>query len=227
MTERPPMPLPLRLGLALVASAIDAGLLVLARGGFAGFLASREAVALVLVWAATSLTLAALQPVRGQDAVAADRDAPWRMALLALLPLAIPPLSALADRTGWMPLGLGPAPRAAGVALVALGLGIRIAAMARLGSRFAPEAVVQREHALETGGLYARVRHPGYLGAWLAALGAMVAFSSAFATPLLVAFAWLLAQRARKEEALLERHFGDAYRAYCARTGAFLPRLGR
>jgi protein-S-isoprenylcysteine O-methyltransferase Ste14 len=55
----------------------------------------------------------------------------------------------------------------------------------------------------------------------------MVAFSTAAAMPLLIAFAWLLAQRARKEEALLERHFGETYRAYCARTGAFLPRLGR
>jgi protein-S-isoprenylcysteine O-methyltransferase Ste14 len=85
--------------------------------------------------------------------------------------------------------------------------------------------VVQREHALETRGLYGAVRHPGYLGAWLAALGSLTAFSSALAMPLLVAFAWLLAQRAHKEEALLERHFGDAYRAYCARTGAFLPRF--
>lgn len=220
-------PLPLRLLLALVASAIDGALLLLARGGWAGFLASPYAVALVLVWAVSSLVLAAVQPVRAQDPVAADRDAPWRMLLLVLLPFAIPPLSALADRLGWMPLGFPAALRWGGVALAALGLAIRIAAMGRLGSRFAPEAVVQREHALETRGLYGAVRHPGYLGSWLAALGALVAFSSVLAMPLLVAFAWLLAQRARKEEALLERHFGEAYRDYRARTGAFLPRLGR
>jgi len=220
-------PLPLRLALALVASALDAGLMVLARGGFGGFAASPHAVGLVVVWTLGALTLSALQPVRAQDPVAADRDAPWRMVLLGVLPMAIPPLSALADRFGWMPLGFPAVTRWIGVGLAALGLGIRIAAMARLGSRFAPEAVVQREHALETRGLYAAVRHPGYLGAWLAALGGLLAFANAAATPLLVAFAWLLSQRARKEEALLERHFGEAYRSYCARTGAFLPRLGR
>jgi len=219
--------LPLRLALALVASTLDALLLVLARGGIAGFLGSPQAIALVIVWTLVALVLSAIQPVRSQDPVAADRDAPWRMALLGLLPFAIPPLSALADRLGWMPLGLGDATRWTGVALAAFGLAIRIAAMGRLGSRFAPEAVVQHGHALETGGPYRLVRHPGYLGAWLAALGSMVAFSTTLAMPLLIAFAWLLAQRVRKEEALLERHFGDAYRAYCARTGAFLPRLGR
>ena len=39
--------------------------------------------------------------------------------------------------------------------------------------------------------------------------------------------ALLLSQRARKEDALLERHFGGPYRAYCARTVAFLPRIAR
>ena len=220
-------PLPLRLALALVASALDGALLVLACGGFARFVANAVSVALVVAWTLAALTLSAIQPVRAQDPVAADRDAPWRLALLGLLPLAIPPLSALADRLGWMPLGFPDAARWIGVGLVAFGLAIRITAMARLGSRFAPEAVVQREHALETSGLYALVRHPGYLGAWLAALGSVLAFSSAVAMPLLVAFAWLLSQRARKEDALLERHFGGPYRAYCARTGAFLPRIGR
>jgi protein-S-isoprenylcysteine O-methyltransferase Ste14 len=220
-------PLPARLALALVASGVDAALLVLARGGPAAFLASAQSVALVVTWTVAALALSALQPVRGQDPVDADRDAPWRMALLGLLPFAIPPLSALADRMGWMPLGFPDAVRWAGVGLVALGIAIRIVAMSRLGSRFAPEAVVQRGHALETSGLYGAIRHPGYLGAWLAALGSVVAFSSTLAMPLLVMFAWLLAQRARKEDALLERHFGEPYRAYRARTGAFLPRLGR
>src|SRR5439155_6944026 len=95
------------------------------------------------------------------------------------------------------------------------------------GSRFSPLIAVQREHPLETAGLYARIRHPGYLGAWLAALGAALAFGSALALPLLGLMLLSLESRMRREELLMERHFGDRYRRYRERTGRLLPRLGR
>ncbi|NOT34160.1 MAG: isoprenylcysteine carboxylmethyltransferase family protein [Candidatus Eisenbacteria bacterium] len=223
----PRPPLAARLAIAVAVSSLDAGLLALALGGIRQFIAHPQAVALAVVWALLGLLLAALQPVRSSDAVAADRDAPWRFALLGLLPFLIPPLSALADARGWMPLPFGAGLRWAGVSLAALGFTLRVSAIARLGSRFAPEAVVQRDHQIETHGPYRVIRHPGYLGAWLTALGGLMAFASSLAMPLLVLFAWLLATRARTEDALLERHFGETFRAYRDRTGAFLPRLGR
>jgi len=113
-----------------------------------------------------------------------------------------------------------------GVALAAAGLTLRVVAMGTLGARFAPIVAVQREHALETRGPYAHVRHPGYLGAWLAALGAILAFRDGLAMPLLILFSWMLAERARNEDLVLERHFGDVYRDWSRRTGAFLPRFG-
>ena len=58
-----------------------------------------------------------------------------------------------------------------GIGLVAVGLTLRILAMAALGSRFSPMVVVQRGHPLHTTGPYALVRHPGYLGSWLANVG--------------------------------------------------------
>jgi protein-S-isoprenylcysteine O-methyltransferase Ste14 len=112
------------------------------------------------------------------------------------------------------------------VALVAAGLTLRIAAMAQLGPRFSPLVAVQAEHALETRGLYARIRHPGYLGAWLAALGAVLTFGSALGLVPLALFSLLIGGRVRKEEALLATRFGEAWRDYRAHSGAFLPRLG-
>jgi protein-S-isoprenylcysteine O-methyltransferase Ste14 len=86
---------------------------------------------------------------------------------------------------------------------------------------------VQREHALETRGLYAGIRHPGYLGAVLATLGGALAFGSAAALAPVAAMGLLLWARAGREERMLEQHFGDAYRSYRARSGQFLPRLAR
>jgi protein-S-isoprenylcysteine O-methyltransferase Ste14 len=212
--------------LALVVVAFDAALLALALGGVRALLAHPRALALLAVYAATGVPLAIRRPVRDQDTVTRSPDPAWRMLLLFLVPLVIPPVSAFGERAeiatlppvwwlGWL-----------GVVLAAMGLTLRMVAMIRLGARFAPIAAVQREHTLETSGLYAHIRHPGYFGAWLAALGATLTFRDGLAMPLLILFSWLLAGRARSEDAMLEAHFGDAYRAWAARTGAFLPRYG-
>jgi protein-S-isoprenylcysteine O-methyltransferase Ste14 len=217
----------LTVAMALVVVAIDAALLALALGGPRALLAHHRALALLGVYLMTGIPLAWMRPVRDQDVVRSDPDPPWRLILLFLIPLAIPPLSAYGERVhvaalppvAWL-AGLG-------LALTAVGLVVRIVAMLRLGPRFAAVPALQRTHALETDGPYAHVRHPGYLGSWLAAFGAMLVFRNGLAMPLFIVFSWLLAVRIRHEDALLETHFGDAYRAWASRTGAFLPGIGR
>ena len=221
--SRPPL---LTIVLALGVTALDALLLALALGGATALLAHPQAIALLAGWAAGGVALALLRPVRSQDTVTIERDPALVLLLLFLLPLLTPPLAALGWRLGLLPLPGGEWLRWSGVAISIAGLGLRILAMVRLGARFSPLVAVQRQHALETHGLYAHVRHPGYLGSWLAAFGAVLAFGSAVGLIAVVGFGALLARRARHEDALLEQHFGDAYRRYRAHTGAFLPRVG-
>lgn len=211
--------------LALVATGLDAALLALALGGVAPLLGHPRALTLLAVWAVGAVTLALLRPVKAHDATAVERDPPFVLLALFLLPLLVAPVAAFGERRELWPLPGGMPLRWLGVALAAAGLGLRIAAMARLGSRFSPLLAVQREHALETRGLYARIRHPGYLGALLAALGGALAFGSAVGLPLVAAMGALLWARAGREETMLERHFGTAYADYRARSGRFLPRL--
>jgi len=211
--------------LSLLVSALDGALLALALGGLGPLLAHPRALALLASWTLAGLVLTFLKPVRSQEIVESTRESGWLLLALGLLPFATPPLAALGERLGLWPLPTGEAVRWIGVGLAALGLTVRIAAMARLGSRFSPLVAVQREHPLETSGLYGRIRHPGYLGSWLAALGAVLAFGSGLGLVPLFLFGTLLLARARREEALMERHFGETWRAYRARTGAFLPRL--
>lgn len=215
---------PVRLVLgSLLATALDAVLLGLALGGVGALLHHTRAMALLAAWAAGGMVLALLRPVRTHDPVTLRAEPAWVLLVLLLIPLAIPPLSAYAERAGWAPMPGGTALRWAGVAISAAGLLVRIVAMARLGSRFSPFVAVQRDHALETRGIYRFVRHPGYLGSWLASLGAVLAFGSAATLPLAVLFFWVLAARARREEEVLERHFGDDYRDYRKRSSGILP----
>jgi protein-S-isoprenylcysteine O-methyltransferase Ste14 len=136
-------------------------------------------------------------------------------------------VSALGERFAILPWFAVRALEWSGVALAAAGYALRIAAMTRLGSRFSPLVSVQRQHALETAGVYARIRHPGYAGSWLACAGSALAFGSALAAPLLLLFLAVLFGRIRREEALLAERFGEEFARYRARTGALWPRAGR
>lgn len=216
----------------LVALAVDALLLGLALGGVRPLLAHPQAVALLVVWTASNFTLALRRPVSSQDVVRDSKDARFVMLALFLIPLFAPAVSALGERMGlaaapWdaLPSSVAAALTWAGVVMTAAGLAIRITAMSRLGPRFSPHIAVQREHALETSGLYRRIRHPGYLGSLMATFGAVFAFQSMLAWPLLALMVVAQNARAGREEALLEAHFGEAYVRYRGRTGRFVPKL--
>ena len=224
MADRPPLPLlVLR---ALIALALEAALLAWGLGGVYALVISPRALALLAIWGVTGITLSVTRPVRGQDVSRAERD-PLAMLALALVPLAIPGVAAWGGRIGRWPL---PAPEFVGwlgVALSAIGLWIRVSAMRQLGARFSPLLAVQREHALETTGWYAVVRHPGYLGALLASWGTALAFGSALALPLAAAMTVFQLGRVRREEALLAGHFGEAWCDYARQTGGLWPRLSQ
>lgn len=78
-------------------------------------------------------------------------------------------------------------------------------------------------HELATGGPFALVRHPIYVGVGLLSLG------TAFWVPTGMEFAAFLVLmagsdlRARAEEGVLTKAFGEAYTAYMGRTKRFVP----
>lgn len=224
---RPPRtpPGPLRtLATSLLVWAVDATLVVLALGGLAPLFANGPALALLGTWLIAYPGLALLRPVRGSDIVAARPD-PALMLVLFAIPFVTPPLSALGQRFGVWPLPGGAALRWTGAIVAAAGFALRVAAMRQLGARFSPLVAIQREHALETRGLYAAIRHPGYLGAWLCNLGIVLAFGSAATLPLALAMGVALWIRTGHEEALLGERFGNAWHEYRKRSGRFLPGL--
>jgi protein-S-isoprenylcysteine O-methyltransferase Ste14 len=220
MSDRPPLPsIALRV---LVALALEAALLTWGLGGLAALADTPRAWALIAVWGVTSFTLARVRPARGQAVERAERDA-LAMAALALLPLVTPAVAAWGGRARLWPLPAAEWVGWCGVALSAAGLALRVAAMRQLGARFSPLVALQSGHTLETGGWYALVRHPGYLGALLASLGAAVAFGSAAALPLVLAMTAFQVARVRREERLLAERFGEAWSAYAERTPALWP----
>jgi len=220
-----PRPVLLLLGSVLML-ALDTALLAWGVGGARALLHHARAVALLVLWTAGHGALALGRRPRPRDPQQRRADQRLVLATLVLVPLLTPALSARAERLGvWLLPGGAPL-RWAGVALAGAGLLLRVVAMRRLGPRFSPVVEVQDRHALETGGVYAWMRHPGYAGACLSNLGAVLAFGSVATLPLVLVMALATAARVGREERTLEVAFGDEYRDWRARVGRWGPRPG-
>lgn len=137
--------------------------------------------------------------------------------LLLVIALDVAALPLTGPLAGWL--------RAAGLALFALGIALRLLALADLGKSYAPDLRISAGRALVTGGIYGRVRHPFYLSALLLIAGAGLALLNGLVLGL-VAPLWLaLLHRIRLEEAMLHAHFGPPYADYCRQTPRLLPAL--
>ena len=163
--------------------------------------------------------------VRGSARGARARPAWWARALFGvavLLGLGAPLLVAtdvvqpiaLFDEPGWV---------AGGAAVVLLGTALLLAAQrsrVTLQERGADPVTATR-------GLHARVRNPGLTGIVLATAGLLLMVPTLLGVlaAVLVVVAVQIQARAVREPGLARRH-GEAYEAYAARTGRFLPRAG-
>ena len=114
---------------------------------------------------------------------------------------------------------LGPAWRATGVILIAVGMVLSILVLARLGRSF---SIVPQARRLVTTGPYAYVRHPLCLCEEIAIVGVAVVHFSALAVLILV-IQWIFQlRRMVNEERLLRSHFPE-YASYATATPRIIP----
>lgn len=120
-----------------------------------------------------------------------------------------------------------PQPRIAldiGIALIVAGIVIRAIAIATLWRYFSVDVTIRNEQQIVQHGIYSHLRHPAYTGSLLAFIGLGIAFGSwlSLAIVAILATAGMSYRIAIEERALID-HFGDAYRAYAARTKRLIP----
>lgn len=80
------------------------------------------------------------------------------------------------------------------------------------------------DHRLITDPPYSYVRHPSYLAYFLMIIGVTLTWRTWFTLLPWVAIPGYIAASRKEEEYLIER-FGDEYRRYMKRVGAFIPRI--
>ena len=84
----------------------------------------------------------------------------------------------------------------------------------------------QKEHQLAMQGVYARLRHPQYLGFILIMFGFLLQWPTILTLAMFPVLVFMYVRLAISEERQAEQDFGQVWRDYAAQTPRFWPRLG-
>jgi len=112
---------------------------------------------------------------------------------------------------------------AVGLFVGLMGFSIRRIAKWTLGKYFSSGLKTLQTHELVKRGIYKYVRHPGYLGAFLAVVGIPLFFSSLYGFLLMLGLFPCYLYRIRIEESMLLEKFGDEYREYIEKSKKMIP----
>ncbi|HZZ94920.1 MAG TPA: isoprenylcysteine carboxylmethyltransferase family protein [Usitatibacter sp.] len=168
---------------------------------------------------------------RSHSAGQSDQGSTRAIKLAVLVPVVGFVLAMKAGRSTWVPAWVGepglpgmPAVAWTGIVLGAIGLALRLWAVLTLRERYTRTLLTHDQHAVERGGPYRWVRHPGYLGSLLCLNGVAMASGSAavLAASLAATFA-AYAHRVRAEDRMLVDRFGETYAAYRREVGGLIP----
>ncbi len=176
---------------------------------------------LMLCCAVIVFTQPAMDASEAKEKSATDRQSYWWILGLSLAGMIAP----LID---WAYLQKAPSlltpMTAIGGALIAAGIIIRVWSIRILGKFFTATVQIQEDHRLIQDGPYGLVRHPSYLGAFMAFVGSGLFLNSALGA-LIAAVSMMIAYRYRisMEEKVLMSAFGQQYIRYQKRTKKMIP----
>ena len=111
-----------------------------------------------------------------------------------------------------------------GFSFIIAGLIIRWIAILQLGKSFTVDVAITDAADLKTDGIYARVRHPSYLGMLLVITGFAFTMCSLYSFIVLVIPVFTaVVYRISVEERVLYGEFGNTYSAYKSKTKRLIP----
>jgi protein-S-isoprenylcysteine O-methyltransferase Ste14 len=111
-----------------------------------------------------------------------------------------------------------------GLALIIIGIAVRLIAIFSLKSLFTADVAIHHDHKLKTDGIFKKVRHPSYSGSLLSFLGLGLALGNWIS--LLIVFLPILAAflyRINIEEKALTNNFKEEYLNYKKKTKRLIP----
>jgi protein-S-isoprenylcysteine O-methyltransferase Ste14 len=194
------------------------------------------ALVLIAAWLLLVAGLRTLIQVRrtGELSATRFRDRPgtpqWWARLLSSIGFACAVAAPLAELAGLEPIGVldrGPV-RAAGAVLAVLGIAATLAAQQAMGASWRADVDPDARTDLVTTGPFRLVRNPVFTATVATFTGLALLVPNLLAVAMLVGCVAALQVQVRLvEEPYLHRVHGTAWERYAARTGRFLPWIGR
>jgi len=156
-------------------------------------------------------------------------DAP-RIRIVHHAMLAITFIFLFVEQTGVGVLGERLLPRSewvliSGLVITTAGLGLAVWARVHLAENWSARVRIRRGHELIRTGPYAHLRHPIYSGVLLGVVGSAIGLGQwrGVISVLVVLISYLV--KGRREDLVLEREFGEAWREHRRHAGFLLPRF--
>ncbi len=114
--------------------------------------------------------------------------------------------------------------RISGLLIFVIFSNLEVRAFKTLGNFYTQDIAVLKGQSLVTKGYYKIIRHPQYLFQVISDIGAGIALQSYLVVPIVILIELpLFIMRAKKEEELFTKHFGEEFSSYKKRSGFFLP----
>lgn len=111
-----------------------------------------------------------------------------------------------------------------GLALLLLGVVLRLAVVYYLRKYFTVNVSVRKDHQLITDGFYKYIRHPSYAFSLLTFVGLAIVLNNYISALLLLVPVFLMfSRRIDVEEKVLQEQFGDHYTDYRKKTKKLIP----
>ena len=166
-------------------------------------------------------------PVRLRDRAGSPQ---WWARLASTVGVVLAIVAPLAELAGLAPFALldQPLVRWGGVLLVVLGTAITVGSQLAMGGSWRADVDPEARSPLVTVGPFRLVRNPIFTGSAITIVGLALVVPNVLSLLMVSAFlAGLEIQVRLVEEPYLLRVHGHAYRDYAARTGRFVPGIGK
>jgi len=158
---------------------------------------------------------------KGTDKQNADKNS---LAIIWITVVAAITLATVIAMNFYFPIAVNPVIKYVGLAIIYLGILLRLAAIVGLGRFFTVDVTIREDHRLKQDGLYKYLRHPSYFASLLSFIGYGISLNN-WISLILVVVAVLIVFKMRiniEEKALIEQ-FGAEYLEYKKKVKGLIP----
>ncbi len=173
------------------------------------------------IWFLSEILLNRLLRSKSTDKQNADRHS---LSLIWITVIVTVGLSIYISMRYYLPISHSSAIRYIGLALVGIGIILRLVAVISLGRLFTVDVTIRQNHTLKQDGVYKYLRHPSYFASLLSFIGFGISLNNWISLLLITAAVLtVFIIRIKIEEKMLIRQFGVQYTDYKKSTSGLIP----